>query len=225
MRIISKFSDFYDGVMRTGMDKEVVYVREKKDVLLKKPFDIDFSTTDSRSWSNGQIVDTYKVCTVFLGFCGSIYKIFTVTSDEWRYVFYNYEEFKTFMLNSNMGSKYDFREGNWWPSKYYKFRNHDTSKMTELFHQFQTPLFLLNHEYYYSKPGKTTITLGPCLKDLKFQTIKDPYTTYQDIFQYVAGTLNKPENKMVEISDKDKISKHGFDRWSFKKLPTKRKKK
>lgn len=216
MRIISSFKDYYDGVMRTGMDREVVYVREKKDVQLKKSFNIDFSTEDKRTWSaNGQ-TGSYTISTSFLGYCGTIYKIFMVTSDDWGHIFYTYEEFKTFMLDTKLGSKYDFGERRFWPSKYQKFNDIETGEMVELFHQFQTPLFLLNHVFSYRKPDKTTVTLGPCLKDLEFQKIKDAYTTYQDIFQFVAGTLNKPENKMVKISDKDKIAKHGFDKWSFR---------
>jgi hypothetical protein len=216
MRIISKFRDFYDGVMRTGMDREVVYVREKKDIVLKEAFNIDFSTEYTSGYSDGHIRGSLTVWTSFLGFCGTIYKVFIVTSGNWSQMFYDYESFKNFMLHNNYGSKYDFTEKRWWPNRYQKFRDMDTSKMVDLFHQFQTPVFLLNHVYSYRKPDKTTITLNPRLENLEFQRIKGPYETYQDIFQYVAGVLNRPENKMVSLTDKDKIAKHGFDKWSFR---------
>ena len=213
MRIISKFRDFYDGVMRTGMDREVVYVRETKDVVLKEPLDIDFSTEHTSSYT--------KVELLFLGYCGTMYKVYVVQTSfpnhkKTRNVFHSYEDFRDFALHNNVGSKYEFGENRWWPSGYQKFREFDTKKMNELFHKFQTPLFTVSHAYSYRKPDKTTLTLGPCLKDLEFQRIKDPYTTYQDIFQFVAGVLNHPETKMVKISDKDKIAKHGYDKWSFR---------
>lgn len=216
MRIISKFRDYYDGVMKTGMDREVVYVRERRDVLLEKPLKLGFTTHSSTSYSDGHKSGSYTVWTTFLGYCGSIYKAYMITGDLGHFAFYDYEEFKSFMLTYNLGSSYDFTERRWWPGRYQDFKDCDTTAMLELFHKFQTPLFLLNHQRSYLTGEKTTVTLDPCLKDCGFQKIKDSYTTYQDIFQFVAGTLNKPENKMVKISDKDKIAKHGFDKWSFR---------
>lgn len=216
MRIISKFRDYYDGVMKTGMDREVVYVRDAKDIPLEKPLQIGFTTKHTTSYSDGQKSGSYTVWTTFLGYCGLIYKVYMVTGDLGRFAFYDYEEFKEFMLKYKLGSSYDFAERRWWPGRYQDFKDYDTTSMVELFHKFQTPLFLLNHERSYRSGDKTTITLGPCLKDCGFQKIKDPYSTYQDIFQFVAGVLNKPDAKMVKISDKDKIAKHGFDKWSFR---------
>jgi hypothetical protein len=220
MRIISKFRDFYDGVMKTGMDREVVYVRETVEVPLKESFGIDFSTKYEGSY--------YKIETFYFGYCGEIRRVMVVSTwypdcEKTRDVFFQYEEFKEFMLNNNIGSKYDFGERRWWPSKYQKFMDLDTSKMKELFHTHQTPLFFLNHVHSYRSPDKTILTMGPSLQGINFQKIKDAYTTYQDIFQFVAGTLNKPESKMVKISDKDKIAKHGFDKWSFRQKGPKKK--
>lgn len=222
MRIISSFKDYYDGVMRTGMDREVVYVREQTKVDLGRDFDPGFSTKHTGSY--------HKVETLFLGYCGQIYRVYVVEStrtlyQNWRYVTYDYEEFKTIMMEHGFASKYEFSENRWWPGSYQKFRDYDTNKMNDLFHKFQTPLFVVTNVHTYRAPDKTTLHLGPSLKELEFQRVKDAYTAYQDIFQYVAGTLNKPENGMVTISDKDKIHKHGFDKWSFRKMPTKKKKK
>jgi hypothetical protein len=214
MRIISKFRDYYDGVMKTGMDREVVYVREREEIDLGREFEIGFSTNRSGSY--------HKVETLFLGYCGEIYRVYVIEfsghpiSASWKFVTYDYEEFKEVMMKWGFGSKYEFSEGRWWAGNYQKFRDYDTNRFKDLFHKFQTPLFLITNVHSYRAPDKTALTLGPSLKDLDFQRIKDAYTTYQDIFQFVAGTLNKPENKMVKISDKDKIAKHGFDKWSFR---------
>src|ERR1700677_1432800 len=213
MRIISKMHDYYDGVMKTGMDREVVYLRENKEIELKHKFDLGFSSNHKSS--------NHEVNTLILGYCGQIFKVYEVRSSssadaKWRYIFYNYEDFKKFSLSNKLGSQFDFGERRWWPSGYQKFRDLDTKMFIELFHAYQTPLFIFTNVYRYSSKDTHTIELGPCLQDLQFQKIKDPYTAYQDIFQFVAGTLNKPENKMVKLSDKDKIAKHGFDKWSFR---------
>lgn len=56
------------------------------------------------------------------------------------------------------------------------------------------------------------------LKDIEFYRIVDPYTAFQEISMWVGGVLPRNPNPMVEITDdKVKISKHGFDKFSFRK--------
>lgn len=209
MRIISKYQDYYDSVMNTGMDREVIYVREQVETQIDK-IDLDF--LDSYSSSN------HSVNMILLGYCGAFYKIYVVTTElhKIRYVFHNYEDFKSFMLTNGFGSGYDFSENRWWPNRFQKFRDYNPKPLEKIFHEQQTPLFIVKILREYRKPTKYLAILGPCLKDLEFYKIKDAYTAYQDIFQYVSGVLNRPDAKMVNISDKDKIHKHGFDKWSFR---------
>lgn len=225
MRIIAKKSDYYDAIMKTGMDREVVYVRETKQVELDKKFGLDYLSSRHVGYSDGVNRGSHSVHLCFLGYCGYVFKVYIVEHKPrdlfYKRVFYNYEEFKGYMLESGFGSKYDFSTSRWWPGSYQKFDEQNTKPLIELFHQHNTPLFLISSENRDGKKQK--LTLGPILKDLEFQRQKDPYTAYQDIFQYVAGHLNRPENTMVKISDKDKIHKHGFDKWSFRKMPTKKK--
>lgn len=209
MRIISKFRDYYDSVMNTGMDKEIVYVREQVETK------VDGVTMDFSTYSGAS---NHSVTLVILGYCGAFYKIYVVQTElhKIRYVFHEFEAFKNFMLANGYGSKYEFGEARWWPSGYQKFRDFNTKPLEKVFHEQQTPLFTVKHQRDYRKPNKIVATLGPCLKDLEFYKIKDSYTAYQDIFQYVAGVLNRPDAKMVKIADVDKIHKHGFDKWSFR---------
>lgn len=215
MRIISRFRDYYDAVMKSGMDKEVVYVRERKTIDLGKEPQLDFLT--------GHVHNYCSVDLVLLGYCGQFYKIVVAKAFDSRYVFHEFEEFKSFMLTNKLANEWDFNRSRWWPSKYQRFKEFDPAPLVELFHKFQTPLFTLSYEHNYRGVSKAKITLAPSLQDLEFYMVKDTYTAYQDIFQYVAGVLNSPENKMVKISDKDKIHKHGFDKWSFRKMPEKKK--
>ena len=224
MRIIAKNSDYYDPIMRMGMDMETVYVRETKNVELDRKYQLEYLA--SKSSSSTHI--SYRVHFGLLGYCGYIFKIYIVDESlrsalppSSRRIFYKYEEFKAYMFERGLGSKYDFSTSRWWPGTYQKFDEQDTKALVSLFHEYNTPLFLISSENRDGK--KQQITLGPILKDLEFQKQKDPYTAYQDIFGYVAGHLTRPENTMVKISDKDKIHKHGFDKWSFRKMPTKKK--
>jgi hypothetical protein len=61
--------------------------------------------------------------------------------------------------------------------------------------------------------------LGPA----EFFKVQDPFTTFQDIAQFVGGVLASQGNDMAEIGNLDKVRKAGFDtKTSFRKAPTKR---
>lgn len=235
MRIISKFRDFYDVVMKQGMDREVVYVREEKTVESKEDYGVDFTTKYSAGAYRTRL--SYTADLIFLGYCGQIMRVVDLKYQvknpnptpmftgpiEHRRVFFNYAEFEEFMIKNGYATDWDFDKGRKWGGTLGKFGTVETKKMHDIFHEFQVPLFALRYQTSYLQGDKTMIDLGPRLKDLDFHKFKDPYSTYQDIFQFVAGTLNKTEKEMVKISDKDKIHKHGFDKWSFRKMPTKKK--
>jgi hypothetical protein len=63
------------------------------------------------------------------------------------------------------------------------------------------------------------------LKDCKFFKIKDPYTAFQELDMYISGVLGQQAKEVVNISDKDRIYQHGFDKYSFRKLPEEKGKK
>jgi hypothetical protein len=60
---------------------------------------------------------------------------------------------------------------------------------------------------------------GDNLKDLQFAKAIDPFQIFQLISQWVGGILTSTGNEMVTIADIDKVGKHGFDKWSFRKPP------
>ena len=64
--------------------------------------------------------------------------------------------------------------------------------------------------------GIKAIALEPCLKDVSFQKVLDPFTAYQELDMWAGGVLTKPEI-IPEPADKDKVAIHGFDKWSFRK--------
>ena len=62
------------------------------------------------------------------------------------------------------------------------------------------------------------LRVNPKLKDYRFFTVLDAWQAFQemDMFQ---GNIAAPERNTVNISDKDRIAQHGFDKWSFRKPP------
>lgn len=57
-----------------------------------------------------------------------------------------------------------------------------------------------------------------CLGDIGFARLLDPFSAYQELTMWV-GNLGQAERDMVVISDVEKVRKHGFDKWSFRKMP------
>jgi hypothetical protein len=63
--------------------------------------------------------------------------------------------------------------------------------------------------------------VNPCLKDVEFARVIDPYTAYQELTAYLSN-IAKPEPFVPVPSDKDMVEIKGFDKkWSFRKKPEK----
>lgn len=200
MRIISEFHDYYDSVMRQGMDKDVLYIRDYKEIDIKPMFKLGYPTRNNR--------ERYETHYHLLGYCGQIIRIAEITDNgKWT---------KEYQFNPPKPTR---EKKQWWwgKDKIDEFYEQDLSSALELFHTYQVPLFLISTIPNTYKTQR--LTLNPNLSGLSFFKYKNAYKTYQDIYQYIAGVLNSPEKKMVEISDKDKVHKHGFDKWSFRKMP------
>lgn len=213
MRIISKFHDYYDSVMKSGMDKDIVYLRDPKDIEIKDKYELGY-----RYHIGDKPIDVYLR---LLGYCGQIYHVFEVIKSNYNQHTYSYDKTVEFYFTYDAFKAAGYgdrkRRYSWWKSDYEKFTEQDLSSALSIFHEHQVPLFLI--EPSKDKHKTQVIHLNPNLKKLNFQTFKDTYTAYQDIFQYVSGVLNSRENYMVKVSDKIKAEKHGFDKWSFRKLP------
>jgi hypothetical protein len=50
----------------------------------------------------------------------------------------------------------------------------------------------------------------------------DSFTAFQEISMFLGGVLGAGEKNIVEVEDKYKITQHGFNKWSFRKEPEKK---
>jgi hypothetical protein len=66
-----------------------------------------------------------------------------------------------------------------------------------------------------------SITYNDCLEPLKFVRVFDPYTAYQEIYMFVCNTA-MPDKPIPKVSDADMVTAKGFDKWSFRKEPRKK---
>lgn len=87
---------------------------------------------------------------------------------------------------------------------------------TDPFFQLETPVFLVC--------GREIIK-NPCLKDLGFMGILDPYQTFQEISMFVGGVMAQKHQMPCLVTDDDMIrDTHGFDENSFRNMTPGRKK-
>lgn len=107
-------------------------------------------------------------------------------------------------------------------NSFFEFSN---TEDVDIFYKFKVPIFLIHiydrrssSKFNYNKEFDYII-LNPNLEQFGFQRIKDPYTVFQEIEMFISGVLGIGEPNTVEVSNENRITKHGFDDYSFRKRP------
>jgi len=253
MKIISKFSDYYDIGLKYGVDTSVIYLRKteafKPDRKYYRMFgfksvsryykdNIELDIPQNRMFGeyNNKIKFKINLKYFIIGYCGNIYPLVQyeiinkkTCNTAVNYFIYSYNELINLVNKSkckDIKSHFIFKKYRKW--HFYKSSNDSLklffdkniySDIKEFFTKYKVPVFIIDLQNI----DKEYFKINPCLKDFDFYTIKDSYTAFMEISGYISGVLGKNENPMINISDKDMRDKKGFDDWSFKKLPTKRK--
>lgn len=243
MYIISKKKDYYDGVVGTvGIDKTVVY--ERQIVELEKSAEypqqiVDLYNNDkndhfySRDLSSFGLNNEQKryagSCAFIVGFCGKLYvgwKFYReLKRPHWDYSYS--PKFKVdYCYDINGAADYiktEIGKGIFIQESLNKIANAD---VMDVFRQYHAPIFALDCDWSPDNYGgnyRRSFIINPNLKELQFTKVFDAFTAFQEISMFLGGVLGAGEKEIVEIEDKYKIGQHGFDKWSFRKEPTKKK--
>jgi len=242
MLIISKKSnkDYYDGVVgTTGIDKSIVYDRKIIEIEnrneIPQPFEIDRSKGQwnnpfyklNRLKINPKQKKYFDIVPFYIGFCGKLYvgwKLYyeknNSFSNEIKTDFeYNIDKIiNSYIELNNNKDITQFRER----VKY--FQNID---LMHLFRKYSTPCFIYDPDYNRRIINQGYFTrrffINPILKDYQFYNKFDAFQTLQEIQMFIGGVLGTNEKETVTIADKYKIKKHGFDKWSFRRMSKKKK--
>lgn len=81
---------------------------------------------------------------------------------------------------------------------------------------FKAPIVV----FYRSLSMARNLIINPCLKDLNFSSIMDPFQAFQQISMFMSGPLSEYQDKDLtpEASDIDKVKSHGLDeKYGFRK--------
>ena len=240
MRLISKTHDYYDTIQAYGVDltstfvrKERIYANESLEYeKIKKLVEPERHFGSRVQWFIGENrfeVDNYLI----MFFCGQlipIIKYYLRSKDSLtdKYLYY-YDTVSIGEAMMKFGTK---KQRAYWfqnksPRRRYSISeryfqkniseeffdvNVRNSVLMDLHHEFESPYFM------YDQTERRLI-INPSLKNVSFYKIKDPFSAYQDIDMFVGGVLGGKSPKMIEISDKIRKEKHGFDKWSFRTPP------
>lgn len=237
MKIISDFKDYYDASQALGHDPTVVYFRKEEKIIIPDfPFpSIKYTKCvwSYRDWDRDiNIINPY-----IIGFCGKIYAVIEMKAsgvgEEYCYC-YDMETVDVFMEKYCKKKDIEafFKKNRWRKNSnhdnFKKFFN-DTKEKREAFKNIFVengiPIFLAKEEtrvwgnYDKSAVLKTNVEL----KQYQFYKIFDVYTAFQELEMFLSN-IAVPAKDMPEITDVLKADSKGFDKYSFRKDSSKKKK-
>lgn len=228
MKLISKFHDYYDGVVgTTRSDPSILFIREQRDIIKN---DGKFKVVYYRDNNN-----IYEFYLGVVGFCGTIYPFVMAEEISLGYAHSNTKYYYTIddffaeykgISNSKKNNYHtishvrteveswlkDGEYRNWW-QLYYKV--YEDKQLKELFLKERIVYFAIHG----SKETPIKIKVYPNLKEMEFYKKFDSYTTFQMIEMYLSNQLIQHDTKIINISDKLKAQSKGFNKWSFRKMP------
>lgn len=235
MRLISNFHDYYDGVIRnTSHDTTYTFIRktERIDTL---------ETNYLSNWSFTIKGDAdYLIFQEIVGFCGKLYPMlkieitpFSLYEIPGKHCVYSLESFEKILpLEKLVPEKNSLsyfiplneRIPEWFSGILYPRWNWRSYQGNIFQNSKLQNLFLDKSVAYFHVHGVRDIVIDsyPNLKDLEFYQVFDSFTCFQKIEQFLTNELVKPDLVDVKISDILKAETHGFDKFSFRKDPTKR---
>ena len=239
MYIISKQKDYYDGVVGTvGIDKTIVYERVLQEIENEKDYPQEIVELERGEevgyWRMG--LQRYHVkkeqkrfagnCAFIVGFCGKLYVGWKFYRKIERRFHYSPAWKVEFTYDADYAAKYMETQVGKNTFLHDQLKKIDNANVLDVFREYNTPAFAYDCEWSEDNYGgnyRHKFEINPILKDLQFYKVFDAFTAFQEIQMFISGVLGTGEKEMVEIEDKYKIGQHGFDKWSFRREPTKKK--
>jgi len=83
--------------------------------------------------------------------------------------------------------------------------------------ELDSPVIVIAYNPIYTYAEKGRVFKNKCLKDIDFYKIVNPFNAFQELSMFIGGVMGGKSPIMIEVTDKDRIAKHGFDKFSFRK--------
>lgn len=233
MLIVSKFHDYYDTALAHGIDKTCVYNRTTEKIKTTN----DDRVLDCKAWhKKGD--DPYRnkesefLFQAIVGVAGELhpllYHMFIDPDDGASTFMYDAESCKDFLDENFPETRAHDNEKSFrwrWQmdmsdgaiEEFFELEE-DHKRFQRIFLDHKVPIFIARRARSY-----VVIETNPMLKDYGFMKVKDPYTAMQDIHMYLSGVIGMADRDTAEVGNDDRIKQRGFDKYSFRRDPTKRK--
>jgi len=226
MKIISKFRDYYDSISHQYLDKEIIYLREQREIPIEREMAPPLGLINLDEKGHESIRNRrWEVSFEIIGFCGRNFPVVGIYDyqSEDRNCAYTYpamqrllDELSIPVARKTMrwlgGLK---RLGYAHALDEYRAFFEDSANLKGLdryYFDLNAPCFVIRRNQDH-----TFLISNPPLGKYGFASQVDPFLAHQELYMFVAGRLHQPVRPMVEISDVDKVHKHGFNKWSFRR--------
>lgn len=243
MYIITKKKDYYDGVVGTmGIDKSLVYVREPRII---EDYDDDYPkefrpnrTYNIRYHNHFLNLNNHTLygkpnvvgySSFIIGFCGKLYigwKIYKEVKNSIS----NIPDMTTEITYDTKYLKSYVKTVGWWSNLDDDIEYIKTYNPIHIFRELKSPIFIYDSDQHrssistssYRRKDRVVFIVNPILKEYEFYTVIDSFTAFQELQMFLGGILGAGEKETVEVEDKYKITQHGFNKWSFRREPEKK---
>lgn len=232
MLIQSNFKDYYDSAANIGIDKTIIYKRTTSEIQLDEGFFLDGlpkhfpDDLGPEKYLNGQSFPNRNYCKwMIIGVCG-VYHVGVFNTKAEGVAKHTIAHFGEEIL------KIDWQQ----PAGFWRYG--DPKKAAEqavsqwhlkndqtYFAKLNTPIFakeilhsLNKYEWKNKELYLEKFEINPNLSNYQFYKTIDTVTAFQQIQSYLSGVLGTKENEIIEVTNKSKILKAGFDlKTSFRK--------
>lgn len=240
MQIISNFNDYYDSFQAHGLDKKMVFKRQSESyegpVSLQLPERLAFIREFLLSRTPSNIKVATRTCTALTAthgavvFAGKIYpfvevKAYPKSEDKKTVVdhVYTNEALNAFFLRN--GADLDKKKVQFFfdrktkPNRPNFFAMHGSCELMGKATEHGIGIATYRKiEVEDREAPQHALEVNPRLATLSFAKTVDSMQAYQELAMFF-GNIAAPEKPMVNLSDKERHAKHGFDHWSFRKKP------
>jgi hypothetical protein len=247
VRIFSKFHDYYDTALGFGIDPNVTYERKEENItdwmkdqsklkdVVKKIHDGIFDFRVERINSPElQVINKIVVL-----FCGKIYfcvkasykrkggDYYHSTATEFIYTFDAFK--RAIATHSKINLEHNITSGLFdgtrskpmTIAKRFKLlfdkQGVESEVVKDLHFELDSPVVVIDYDLIYTYSKKMGVFKNKCLRDVEFYKAVNPFEAFQELSMFIGGIMGGKSPIMIEVSDKDRIAKHGFDKFSFRK--------
>lgn len=211
MRIHSSFRDYYDNAAGYGIDTTLHYERyERKfylDELKSKLPEALFQYAGYYHKSS-----TFKETGFVIEFCGRLYPCVKIAETMEKYP---YSDRITYLYKPSELAAFGRQIDGWRLRNLKDFLSKSYSN-DEIFIEVGAPLFVIQKSE--GRRREFDLVANIQLRPFEFYRIVDSFTAFQEVAMYVSNQLVRRE-QVNDVPDRFKISQHGYDEWSFRKMP------